>query len=74
MLGIPGGIEFVLMLVLFLVVPVMLFWRIFRRAGLPAPLALIGLFPGLGQLALLCVLALADWPAADDDEPREQTP
>jgi len=74
MLGIPGGIEFVLMLVLFLVVPVMLFWRILRRAGLPAPLALIAVFPGPGQLALLCVLASADCPAADDDEPRAQTP
>lgn len=73
MLGVPGGIEFLVMLVLFLVVPVVLFWRIFRRAGLPAPLALIALFLGFGHLVLLCVLALADWPILQDTDSGKNT-
>ncbi len=67
MLGVPGGIEWLVMLVLFTVVPVFLFWRIFRRAGLPEALAVIALIPGWGPLALLLVLTFADWPALQDD-------
>ena len=72
MLGIPGGIGFLVLLVLSLLVPVILFWRILGRAGFPPPLAVIALFPGLGHLALLCVLALVDWPALRDNEAGER--
>ena len=64
---IPGGLEWLTMLILFSVVPAMLFWRIFRRAGLPPVLGLIALMPVWGQVALLCVLVFADWPALQDD-------
>lgn len=45
------------------VLPLLLFWRIFSRAGLPGALALLLLFPGVGLLAASLVLAVADWPA-----------
>jgi hypothetical protein len=73
MVVVPGGIEWLVMLALFSVVPVVLFWRIFRRAGLPAPLALIALFPGFGHFVLLCVLALADWPILQDNDSGQNT-
>ncbi len=70
MLGVPGGIEWLIILFIIfpaLILPVVLFWLILGRAGLPEPLALIALFPGFGELALLFVLAFARWPAIDED-------
>jgi hypothetical protein len=43
---------------------VFLFWRILSKAGFPGPLALIALFPGLGSLVILCILAFGDWKVA----------
>jgi DMSO/TMAO reductase YedYZ heme-binding membrane subunit len=40
---------------------VFLFWRIFTKAGLAGPLALIVLFPGIGPLIVLCILAFSEW-------------
>ena len=40
---------------------VFLFWRIFVRAGFAGPLSLIVLFPGLGQIIALCILAFGEW-------------
>jgi hypothetical protein len=40
---------------------VFLFWRIFTKAGLAGPLALLVLIPGIGHLVILCILAFADW-------------
>jgi hypothetical protein len=40
---------------------VFLFWRIFVKAGMGGPLALIVLFPGLGQIIALCILAFGEW-------------
>jgi hypothetical protein len=37
------------------------FWRIFVKAGMAGPLGLIALFPGLGFLICLCILAFGDW-------------
>lgn len=76
MVGLPGGIEWLIILFIFvpfLILPVVLFWLILGRAGLPEPLALIALFPGFGELALLFVLAFARWPAVEGDE-RAETP
>ena len=70
MLGIPGGVEWLIILFIVcpaFVVPVVLFWFIFKKAGLPEPMALVGLVPGLGPLILLVVLAFARWPAAEGD-------
>jgi hypothetical protein len=36
-------------------------WRIFARAGLPAPLSLLVLLP-LGQIIVALILAFARWP------------
>jgi hypothetical protein len=38
-----------------------LFWRIFSRAGLSAPLGLIALLPFIGPVLCLCILAFSSW-------------
>jgi hypothetical protein len=40
---------------------VFLFWRILTKAGLAGPLALLVLFPGIGWLIVVCILAFSDW-------------
>jgi hypothetical protein len=40
---------------------IFLFWRILTKAGLAGPLALIVLFPGIGWIIVLCILAFSDW-------------
>lgn len=37
------------------------FWRIFSKAGLAGPLALLGLIPFFGWLVVLCIAAFARW-------------
>ena len=37
------------------------FWRIFTKAGLAGPLALLVLLPVLGPIVVLCILAFARW-------------
>lgn len=74
MLGLPGGIEWLIILVLIvplLVLPVVLFWMILDKAGLPKPLALLALWAGFGQLVLLFVLAFARWPAVGGNGAEE---
>jgi hypothetical protein len=44
-------------------------WRIFSRAGLPAPLALLVLLP-LGQLIVALILAFARWPNTEPPASR----
>ena len=46
---------------IFLAFMVFCFWRIFTKAGLAGPLALLVLFPGVGSLVVLCILAFARW-------------
>ena len=46
---------------LFTVFKIFLYWRIFTKAGMSGPLALIALFFGLGDLIVLCILAFGDW-------------
>ena len=40
---------------------VYLFWKIFTKAGLPGPLSLLWLIPGIGWLIALCILAFSEW-------------
>ena len=40
---------------------VYLVWRIFAKAGLPGPLALLWLLPGIGWIIALCILAFSEW-------------
>ncbi len=63
-IGIFGPFEFgtVLPIVLYRVLPTVLFWRILGRAGFPSLFALLALVPGYGYIALLLLLAVADWP------------
>lgn len=44
-----------------LVFLIFLLWRIFTKAGLAGPLALLVLVPGVGSLIVLCILAFARW-------------
>jgi hypothetical protein len=52
---------FLLVGLVFMAFFVFLFWRIFTKAGLSGPLSLIVLFPGIGPLIVLCILAFSDW-------------
>jgi heme/copper-type cytochrome/quinol oxidase subunit 2 len=36
-------------------------WRIFTKAGLAGPLALIAIVPAVGPLIVLCILAFSKW-------------
>jgi len=40
---------------------IFLFWRILVKAGLAGPLALLTLFPGIGPLIVLCIIAFSEW-------------
>jgi len=55
--------SFMMMLVLGVAaLTVYLWWRIFRKAGFPGPLALLMLVP-LGNVVMVIILAFMDWPA-----------
>lgn len=55
-------VPVLLIYLLISVLPFILFWRIFNKAGFPGALALLLLIPGVGLLAATLVLALAEWP------------
>lgn len=55
-----GAFAF-LMVLLFFAFMIFCFWRIFVKAGLAGPLALLVLIPGVGTLVVLCILAFARW-------------
>ena len=59
------GVGIVLFAVIFFFVLIAfliyLLWRIFTKAGLSGPLALLVLVPGIGSIIVLCVLAFAEW-------------
>ncbi|MGI4827348.1 MAG: hypothetical protein ACRYFU_04030 [Janthinobacterium lividum] len=52
------GLLFFLAIAIFFVY---LVWRIFAKAGLPGPLALLWLVPGIGWIIALCILAFSEW-------------
>ena len=52
-------LVFTIFLLLVCVIP---FWKIFRKAGFPGALALLMPVPGV-NLVLLYILAFGDWPA-----------
>lgn len=55
------GVFIALVILVFVVFFIFLFWRIFVKAGLAGPLALLVLVPGIGSLIVLCILAFARW-------------
>ncbi len=60
-MGIPGPFELIVILIA-LVIPAALCWRVFSKAGFPGALGLLVLIPGLGFFIVLIVLAFAEWP------------
>ncbi len=54
MIFVFGGLAFV----------IFLFWRIFTKAGMAGPLALLLLIPGIGGVVVLCILAFGQWRVA----------
>ncbi|WP_299148654.1 hypothetical protein [uncultured Tateyamaria sp.] len=56
-IGLPG-----ILLLLFLIIFPLMFWKIFTKAGFSGFWDLFSILPG-GVFVLLLVLALVDWPA-----------
>lgn len=70
MLGTPGGVEWILVMglaILLLVLPVVCFWEICRKAGFPGYLSLLMLIPP-ASLIVIIVLAFAPWPSLQERE------
>ncbi len=64
-MGSLGQLEvFIIMFVVLitLLVPALLCWRICSKAGLPGIWGLLALIPGWGILIPLIVLAVSEWP------------
>jgi hypothetical protein len=55
------GMIFLLIMFAVAVFVIFLFWRIFSKAGMPGPLALILLLGPPGMLIVACILAFAEW-------------
>ena len=70
-----GGIlltGFMFMSVFVMLICVIPFWKIFRKAGFPPALSLLMPIPGV-NLVLLYILAFADWPSLRRP-PRDRDP
>ena len=63
MAGMGAGVIGFVFLFVFAVIAfvIWLFWRIFTKAGLAGPLALLILVPGIGGLIVVCILAFSHW-------------
>jgi hypothetical protein len=61
-LGLLLGNFFLFFTAIVLLVCVIPFWKIFRKAGFPPALSLLMPVPGV-NLVLLYILAFADWPS-----------
>ena len=55
------GVVALFMGLLFAAFLIFLLWRIFTKAGLAGPLALIAIVPFFGPIIVLCILAFSDW-------------
>lgn len=55
-------ISIVLLGLVFSLLPAVLYWRIFDKAGYPGALGLLSIVPLLNLVALF-ILAFGDWPA-----------
>ena len=60
-MGILGPSELIVILIA-LVIPAALCWRVCSKAGFPGALGLFVLIPGLGFFIVLFVLAFIEWP------------
>lgn len=59
------SLLFVVVILAFFVV---LFYRVFQRAGYNGWLGLLSLIPGIGSLICLCILAFDTWPAKKESD------
>ena len=61
----PAELSVILFTAIFIaifnIVPVIAFWKICSRVGLPAPLGLVMLVP-IANMVLMLYVAFADWP------------
>jgi uncharacterized membrane protein YhaH (DUF805 family) len=55
------GVFFMLFILVIFAFLIFCLWRIFTKAGLAAPLALLVLIPGIGSIVVICILAFARW-------------
>lgn len=55
------GVFFFLIILVIAIFFIFCFWRIFAKAGMAGPLALLVLIPGIGSLVVICILAFARW-------------
>ena len=65
----PGGAECMIIMLIFLItsiLPVIVFWRICSKAGLPGALGLLMLVP-IANFILPLYVAFAEWPAMRGD-------
>ena len=58
------GAAFLVIWLLMIAFFIFLFWRIFTKAGMSGALGLIALFPGLGWIICLGILAFSQWRVA----------
>ena len=56
------GILEIMLVIIVGVISIVPFWRIFSKAGFPAPLSLLMLLP-LVNIVMIFFLAFAEWPA-----------
>ena len=60
--GICFIIAYLIFILVILAVSVLVFCKIFSKAGYHWAMGFICLIPGVGSLAVLLILAFADWP------------
>lgn len=61
-LGFPELIIIMMVTLIMGAIPVALGWVVFSKTGLPGALSLIALFPVVGILVVVCILAFTEWP------------
>ena len=65
-----GGVVSLIWAVIMLV----LWWKVFSKAGYAGALALLTLVPVFGDLILLCILAFGKWPVRREIEQLRSLP
>lgn len=58
-------VTYGIVLLAFFAFTILLYWRIFAKAGYNGALALLNVVPGFGQLICMVILAFGRWPLED---------
>jgi len=80
--GEPAGASWMLVLLaiggvvslIWAVIVLILWWKVFSKAGYAGALALVTLVPVFGDLILLCILAFGKWPVLREIERLRSLP